>query len=369
MSRLEASLACQWCSIMRSRNFAILVTSLSVLGAPAMAAPTDPIGSAIQVVNLVTAEINRDTRTLQIGDSVHQNENIEVGTDAKGELKLDDDTKLALGPGSKLTLDKFVYDADKASGSIVMNFVKGTFRFVTGVAKKPTYRINTPTASITVRGTIFDLYVETGGTTWLLLHEGAVEVCNTRGRCRVHDEPGKLIPIGDKGDVGIPVKWAGLPGHDGVPFDTAFPFVVTPPAIDPDPIFTRAVIIDGNFPGDRPRKAEDGDEPRHKPSPTHDNGDDRPKKKVEKYKDEPKKEASEPKPAKDKVATERPKKKSKTAKNNDAEVAKGLGLAIGIGIAIGSKGGGHHGHHNDGPMRGGDGTPGKMDGGKRMGPN
>ncbi len=45
------------------------------------------IGSALKVVNLVTAEFNRDTRTLQDGDRVHQDETIEVGLDASSETQ------------------------------------------------------------------------------------------------------------------------------------------------------------------------------------------------------------------------------------------------------------------------------------------
>lgn len=221
-----------------------LLSSFSV----AEAAP-ESIGSAVKVVNLVTAELNRDTRSLQGGDNVHQDENIEVGTDALGEIKLEDDTKLALGPGSRLKLDKFVYDPAKTSGSIVLNLVKGTFRFITGVASKPTYVLRTPAAAITVRGTIFDVFIQEDDTVWLLLHEGAIQVCNVRGQCRVLDEPGKLIRITSDGGVGSPVKWASLPGKDSVPFDNAFPFVVNAPSIDPNPIFTRDVIILGTYPG------------------------------------------------------------------------------------------------------------------------
>ncbi len=53
----------------------------------------------MKVVNLVTAELNRDTRSLQDGDKVHQDENIEVGTDALGEIKLDDDDQARAGAG------------------------------------------------------------------------------------------------------------------------------------------------------------------------------------------------------------------------------------------------------------------------------
>jgi hypothetical protein len=293
------------------------------------AAPQQPIGSALVVVNLVTAEFNRDTRTLQNGDRVHQDENIEVGTDASSEFKLDDDTKLALGPGSHLKLDKFVYDPGKSKGSIVLDLVKGTFRFMTGVAEKPTYVIKTPAAAITVRGTIFDVYIQDDGQSWLLLIEGAIRVCNERGtQCRDLTEPGKLIRITSDGDVGSPVKWASLPGKDEKPFDDAFPFVAKPPSIDPDPVLTRDVIILGNLPEDNKPKEVD-----------------KPKKRTEKTKPTKKTEKTKP-------------KKTRTAKKRDSgndgfERGVGTAIGIGIGIGIGKIGGGkHRGGGMSGPSRG-----------------
>jgi ferric-dicitrate binding protein FerR (iron transport regulator) len=218
-----------------------LVAGVTAFGAPALAhaAAGDQIGSAILIENIVTADYARETRTLQDGDRVRQDEIIEVGLDARSEFELNDDTKLALGPGTRLTLDKFVYDPDKATGTIILNMAKGTMRWVTGVAKKPTYTIRVPNASITVRGTIFDLYVTEVGETWLLLHEGAVRVCNERGQCRVHEESCKLTRISSAGDVDRPAKWGALPGARDNMFHRAFPFVVIPPKIDPNPICTR----------------------------------------------------------------------------------------------------------------------------------
>lgn len=291
------------------------------------AAPQQPIGSALVVVNLVTAEFNRDTRTLQDGDKVHQDESIEVGSDASSELKLDDNTKLALGPGSHLKLDKFVYDPAKTKGSIVLDLVKGTFRFVTGVAEKPTYVIKTPSAAITVRGTIFDVFIQENGPSWLLLIEGAIRVCNERGtQCRDLTEPGKLIRISGDGDVGPPVKWASLQGKDDKPFDDAFPFVGKPPTIDPTPVLTRDVIILGNLPDeDKPKEVE------------------KPKKRTETTKT---KKTEKTKP-----------KKTRTAKKKDSgddAVARGVGTAIGIGIGIGiGKIGSGGGRNHGGGMSGG----------------
>ena len=222
----------------------ILCISLVVVGAPpARSATTDPIGSAVAVVDLVTAQIARETRTLTAGDDVRQNEIIEVGLNASSELRLNDNTKLALGPGSRLVLDKFVYDPGQSGGSIFVNLAKGTFRFMTGLAEKPAYVIRVPTASITVRGTIFDVFVEESGRSWLLLHEGGVRICNDRGSCRDHSEVGKIIPVSEQGDLGRPSRWASLSGLQKVAFDDAFPFVASAPSIDPNPVLTRDEIV------------------------------------------------------------------------------------------------------------------------------
>ena len=159
-----------------------------------------------------------------------------------------------------MTLDKFVYDPEKTNGSIIVNLMKGTFRFITGIAAKPTYQIKTPSASISVRGTIFDVYIKPDGAVWLLLIEGAIEACTDDGKCRVLDEPGKFIRIVEdrkpsgppnapkRWNVGAPVKWAALPGHKSTPIETAFPFVPSAPSFDPDPWYTTNDIIIGRFP-------------------------------------------------------------------------------------------------------------------------
>jgi hypothetical protein len=173
---------------------------------------------------------------------------------------------VALGPGSRLLLDEFVYNPDLDGGAIILNLVKGTFRFITGLAAKLAYVIRTPTASITVRGTIFDIYVQDSGLSWLLLIEGAIEVCNERDECRLHDEPGKLIRITPDGDLGNPVTWANLRDKQNEPFDIVFPFVVAPPLIDPDPIFTPDDIIGGDYP-DEPENGTEGVTPVRPPPP------------------------------------------------------------------------------------------------------
>ncbi len=311
---------------MRLRRLIFCLPALLIGSAGALAAPGDTIGSAVTIVNLVTAQINNDQRKLASGDDVHQQELIEVAADGRGDLMLRDDTKLALGPGSRLLLDQFVYNPDISGGAIVMDLVRGAFRFITGVAAKPAYVIRTPTASITVRGTIFDVYVQQSGVAWLLLIEGAVQVCAEDGKCIVDDEPGKLIRIGSD-EVDKPVKWASLPQKNDVSFDTAFPFIVTEPEIDHEHHFTRDEIVLGTFPG-RPGKA-DGDKA--------DSNDDKGKKD---YEDKPRRKADTHE-RRHRVVRHRRRRRH----HEDEASSNKPSFPIGIGIGIG--GFGHHHHGGD----------------------
>lgn len=356
------------------RNWTYSAAALVVL-ALSVPARAEPIGATLRVVNQVTAQFNRDTRTLIEGDGVSRDEVIAVASDALSELVFKDQTKLALGPGSQVKLDKFVYDASKSSGDIAVNLLKGTFRFITGLASKPTYVIRTPAASITVRGTIFDVYVFADGATWLLLHEGAIAVRNQQGACKLLDTPGRLMRVTADGSVGAPVDWNGLPGNSAVSFDKAFPFVANPPSMDPRPAFTRAAILAG--PPANPASTQDCDESKEEPkkaTPQRADDDDnqparKPVRHVEDYDEKPVKKTvkrvrqedyDEPvykkKPPPKVVIYDKPKKHKRPREQyDDNDKAKAaLGLAI-IGIGAAAAIGGHHGHHGGGDYGHGDG--------------
>jgi hypothetical protein len=308
---------------------------------PALAASGDKIGDAVVITNLVMADFAEQQRKLARGDGVRQDETIEVNTDAQGEFRLDDETKLALGPGSRLVLDKFVYDSDKKAGSIIMNMAKGAFRFITGVAAKPTYVINTPNASITVRGTVFDTYILPDKSVWVLLHEGALEATGKQNVCRVLDRPGQMMHIGADGTVTGPFDWAKLPDNRAIAFDTAFPFVINTPAVDPNPVLTRTQIIEASLP-DEPAKPCINPHNIEKIEPTQP----KPPTKTRKAEPPPKKP-----PPKKKVATRRP---SRSSGGDDGEYGGGCpGCATGMGILLGGGLGGFGGGHGHGGYGGG----------------
>ena len=330
-----------------SRKFAIALATatgcvVAGLSGTSYAGSGDRIGDAVVITNIVMADFAEKARKLAHGDDVHQDEIIEVNTDAQGEFKLDDDTKLALGPGSRLVLDKFVYDSDKKTGSIILNMAKGAFRFITGVATKPTYVINTPNASITVRGTIFDVYVLPDKSVWVLLHEGALEATGTKNVCRVLDQPGQMVHIASDGTVDGPFNWSKLPDNNAVAFDTAFPFVINSPTIDPNPLLTRAQIIEAAFPDVPAKPCINPHSPIEIQPPIKTRKAETPRK-------------VEPKPKKQQVVTtkKRRPKPTRTTKGDGGYGGDCPGCMTGIGIVIGAGMGGFGGHHGGG---GGDGN-------------
>ncbi len=311
---------------------------------PAFAGSGAEIGDARTIVSLVKADFDKEERDLEVGDVVRQDEVIEVSNDGRGEFRLNDDTKLALGPGARMVLDRFVYDSDKKSGSIILDLTTGAFRFITGIAAKKSYEIRTPNASITVRGTIFDVYVLPDKSSWLLLHEGAIEVSSSgKGKnvCRVLDRPGQLIRIDGDANVGDPVNWKDMPGRDAADFDVAFPFVANVPEIEPVPTTSRDGVLEASFPpaadqaciNSKPKsiKADDDDKPR--------------KKKPIKADDEPKKPKKRQASNDDYDPPPRKKRPPKYEKEDDdyGGGARATDIIIRGGIGLGGYGGGRPG--------------------------
>jgi hypothetical protein len=118
--------------------------------------------------------------SLVLGASVIQDEIVRTGPVGALELQFLDGTHLALDRSSSVKLDKFVYSVSKRGDQVVIGLTKGAFRFATGGLPKAAYRIQTPLASIGVRGTTLTI-VSQRNETRVYLDEGGASVCSRRG--------------------------------------------------------------------------------------------------------------------------------------------------------------------------------------------
>jgi hypothetical protein len=90
--------------------------------------------------------------TLSAGSGVHANETIKTGNSGQAGLGFVDKSNLHVGPSSNVRLDKFVYDPNKGTSSVVIDATKGAFRFSTGGQGKGDFKVKTPHGTLGIRG-------------------------------------------------------------------------------------------------------------------------------------------------------------------------------------------------------------------------
>ena len=117
-------------------------------------------------------------------------------------IRFQDNTQVQVNENSKLVIDEFVYDPkNKDAGKLALNMASGTVRYASGAIahNNPSkVAINTPTATIAVRGTDFSATVdELGRSTIILLPSCREDFKNVNRDCKV----GIIDVITDAGTV------------------------------------------------------------------------------------------------------------------------------------------------------------------------
>ena len=100
----------------------------------------------------------------RVGEAVHVSQRVVTGRQSGASLVLRDGTTLVIGPQSSFDLQTFRYDSRTRDGSVVGSLLRGTLRMVTGLIGKTNpeaVRIDTPTATIGIRGTDFIVSADT----------------------------------------------------------------------------------------------------------------------------------------------------------------------------------------------------------------
>lgn len=131
------------------------------------------VGKVTDLVN-TPPSIQRQNSTLTAskGAGVEMNDSIRT-QQGKVAITFQDDTKVQISENSKLVIDDFVYDPKSKNGKLGANVALGTVRYASGqIAKTSPQKValNTPTATVAVRGTDFTATVdELGASTIILL--------------------------------------------------------------------------------------------------------------------------------------------------------------------------------------------------------
>ncbi len=164
------------------RLLAAIAAMALVLGGAGAARAIEKGGIVADVSQFAAANGAAGDRTLVVDGPVYMGDVIRTGPKGMAQIRLRDDTRLVVGPNSYMTVDSFVFSGNKAQ-DISLKAVRGAFRFITGLSAKKAYTIKTPSATIGVRGTRFDMSVDRRGRMAFALYEGAARLCNRRKEC------------------------------------------------------------------------------------------------------------------------------------------------------------------------------------------
>jgi hypothetical protein len=174
------------------RTFVCLLAA----GSAGTVAASEPSGTAIAVVQSTQALGQAGNRVLRTSGAVYSGDQIVTSARGQAQVIFKDNTKLVVGPNSRMQIDAFVFNGNSSAKVVSINAVRGAFRFITGSSAKSAYKITTPTATIGVRGTQFDFNV-TSRRLDLAVFSGQTRVCDRgSGTCFVQNSGCSLSQSG-----------------------------------------------------------------------------------------------------------------------------------------------------------------------------
>ena len=195
---------------MCTHTITVLVTSLVLALASSLSGPAQaqidsarpavqdlaskPIGKVVTATGSVTIEhasatviqanVTSQAGQTKVGDLVYLGDMVQTGTDGRVGINFTDGTSFNLSSNARMALSEFVYDPNGRSNSTLFNLTKGTFTFVAGnIAKTGDMKIDTPVATMGIRGTTPHVEISDDGTVKFstLIEEGKSKLVKKPG--------------------------------------------------------------------------------------------------------------------------------------------------------------------------------------------
>ena len=135
---------------------------LAGVAATAMAQPQTAAGRIKIATGSVFVVRAGTVLPAQAGQLVYEADALRTGADGRLGITLKDDTRVSMGPGSEMRVDRFLYAPAEGRLSLVLNVVRGVVAYVSGRIAKlspDSIRLETPAAVVGVRGTTLALRV------------------------------------------------------------------------------------------------------------------------------------------------------------------------------------------------------------------
>jgi hypothetical protein len=172
----------------------VFAFALLILGSQLSIVHAEAIAKVVALNGSPTAS----GRTLSPGSDIQEHDKISVGS-GNVQLIFNDGTKLVVGPGSLLVIEKYLMKGGNTASNVSVDALRGTFRFITGNSAKKAYHIKTANSTIGIRGTGFDFWV--AKDTGVVVLEGKVKL--SRGGSSVDINAGCQAAIAEASNAHI----------------------------------------------------------------------------------------------------------------------------------------------------------------------
>jgi FecR-like protein len=190
------------------------------------AAADEPIGNVATLTGTATVIRNKDSIALKLKDDIFLNDTVQTSSGASLGITFNDDTTFHLSANAKITIDSYVYEQGGSKNTGIFDIGKGTAAFVAAsIAKTGDMQINTPAASLGIRGTTGVVEVPEGGAAVAGAHNIKLypDADGRVGRIEVSDRQGARLGTLTQGASGFAVR-PGLAGARA----SAVPLTISP---------------------------------------------------------------------------------------------------------------------------------------------
>jgi len=156
--------------------------------------PSKPIGKVVVATGAVSIErasamvvqanVAGQADQTKVGDLVYQGDVVKTGADGRIGINFADGSSFNLSSNARMALDEFVYDPNGKSNSTFFSLTSGTMTFVAGsIAKSGDMKVDTPVATMGIRGTTPHVEVSNDGTVKFstLIEEGKGKLAKKPG--------------------------------------------------------------------------------------------------------------------------------------------------------------------------------------------
>lgn len=142
-------------------------------------------------------------RVLDKASIIYLHDTLVTEVDSQAQIVFSDNSLMTFKPGTQFVIEQYAFNAKQKKGSAgkyIMNLIEGGFRTITGLIAKSdpqSYQVNTPVATIGVRGTDYAVYVR-AGELFIGYYKGTPCVSGKKGGqlCLNKDRPYAEVPKG-----------------------------------------------------------------------------------------------------------------------------------------------------------------------------